>query len=186
MMDQDFPEELVLLETAIFEGLIGADTRTWPGRFSDALKPGTDLSLVWPRFAVWMLSSDDLGLPRHADQAGKLAIGQVVALHQRTIDADNPAPSEWWAARVAASLAARSATSSDASAAAAWAASSVAQSSVLSAVSWAILSAAQSLLLSAAQSDEWFSLRSAARAAAYVKMADRPLALMAKAPIAID
>ena len=185
------PEVLAWLEDTIFEGLPMVEARRWPGRFLAAPEPGADLSLVWPRFAVWMLSSDDLGLPKNAKPAGKLAIAQVVALHLRTINGDNPSPLEWSAASSAAWCAGSSADDPfgcsasglafiSATELAACSPPELAAWSAASPTVWRVTSSAE---WSAASSAEWSSSKTASRLAAYVKMADRLIALMAEAPI---
>lgn len=55
------PEVLAYLEDGIFEGLPEDDARKWPLRFANAIPEGKDLSLVWPKFAVWMLLDPEIG-----------------------------------------------------------------------------------------------------------------------------
>lgn len=56
-----FPEELMHLEDAIFEGLAngGGDHLAFPAAFLAAVRPGADLSLVWPRFTLWLLTDTE-------------------------------------------------------------------------------------------------------------------------------
>ena len=189
------PEVLAWLEDAIFEGMPVVASRRWPGRFLAAPKPGADLSLVWPRFVVWMLKSDDLGLLRIAGRAGKSSIAQVVALHLRTIQGDHPSPEEWSAAVLAAESAEGSAKGSAEGSASRLAALSAGLSAAVSAPTsssrmdgWrAARHAAGSAARSAAWGNsvlpEWSAAVTTAVSAAYLKMADRLVALMAEAPI---
>lgn len=55
------PREVAQLKDGIFEGLFyGA--QEWPERFLEAIKPGADLTRVWPTFARWMLLDPDYGV----------------------------------------------------------------------------------------------------------------------------
>ena len=67
------PQMLAQLEDRIFEGLPTADAMRWPMRFSAAITPGADLSLVGWKFLHWLLTQ---GLPRVKDSAVKAAIAQ--------------------------------------------------------------------------------------------------------------
>ena len=102
------PETLAHLEDAIHEGLPLADALDWPGRFLRAPRLGADLSLVWPRYAVWLLT----------EEAPSPSGALVAALHKRRIDGAEPAIREW----TEAARAARAAwwAGSAGSAAAAW------------------------------------------------------------------
>lgn len=90
------PEHLAYLEDRIFEGLPEKDAQQWPERFSKAIAPGADLSMVWSRFAVWLL----LDVKQYANPAGKAAIDGVVALFDRRLEGNEPSSGEWaaWAA----------------------------------------------------------------------------------------
>ena len=105
------PEVLAYLEDAIFEGLPKSDANAWPELFLDAIPVGADLSLVWPRFAIWLLSVELAEWTSPESRA-------VVALYERRIAGDEPTGLEW------SSAASDARDASDASAArAAWAAS---------------------------------------------------------------
>lgn len=68
------PVEIAHLEDQIFEGLKNGAAKAWPERFLKAIKPRADLSLVWPRFAVRLLSDETWGMTVLAkDNAGCLA-----------------------------------------------------------------------------------------------------------------
>ena len=56
------PEQLAYLEDAIFEALPSSQAMEWPRRFAKAIPDGADLSLVWPRFAVWLLVDPENGV----------------------------------------------------------------------------------------------------------------------------
>src|SRR3990167_8245677 len=74
------PRYLAQIEDAIFEGLPKAEAMLWPEQFLGAIKPGADLSLVFPRFMAWMLSDPNDGVIHFADERGKKAIRGVVDL----------------------------------------------------------------------------------------------------------
>ena len=176
----DVPDELVRLEAAIYESLPAAEARALRSRFWDALNPAADFSLIWHRFAVWLLSSDDLGLPRIAGRGGKLALAKVVVLHLRVIDGDYPSPEEWFAAEAAARSAAMSAE---------WPAARSADLVAIMSAEWmtcdsfakeAVRSAARAVARAGTDSDQWLVVGSAS----YLRMADRLLALMAEASLA--
>jgi hypothetical protein len=60
------PQVLARLEDRIFEGLPNAVAKDWPLRFMAAIRPGAELSKVWPQFAAWLLVDDAHGVIRFA------------------------------------------------------------------------------------------------------------------------
>jgi len=56
------PEELLRLADGLFEALPEAECRRWPGRFADAMAPGSDLGGVWAQFLQWLLFDPRWGL----------------------------------------------------------------------------------------------------------------------------
>ena len=50
------PRELARLEDQIFERLDNGASKAWPEAFLQAPRVGADLSMVWPSFALWLLS----------------------------------------------------------------------------------------------------------------------------------
>jgi hypothetical protein len=54
------PVMLVHLEDTIFEGLPNGKAQKWPIQFSQAIKPGADLSRVCWKFLHWLLMDSDL------------------------------------------------------------------------------------------------------------------------------
>jgi len=117
------PEVLAHLEDAIFEGLPNGDAKAWPERFLSAIKPGADLSLVWPRFALWLLVDPADGVIKYAGEYRDVdkAIRRVGDLYREWTEGRKPDKAAWAAARAAARDAARAAAG-DAARAAAWAA----------------------------------------------------------------
>lgn len=86
------PVEVAHLEDLIFEDIPTADAMLWPDRFLTAIPVGSDLSMVWPMFAVWLLTKECPSV------VGKLVAG----LYQRRIDGDEPSAEEWRNAQEAA------------------------------------------------------------------------------------
>ena len=88
------PVEIVYLKDAIFEGLAKNfnDDRYlyFPGEFIECIKVGADLSLVAPRFILWLLDGDDSPIPRkyRNHKLVKGAIDMVAALHREWIKTD--------------------------------------------------------------------------------------------------
>ena len=89
------PVELAHLEDRLFEGLPPELARKWPERFASAIRPGADLSMVWPRFAHWMLVDAEAGVIRFAktDETAA-AIRGVAALYERWIGGEKPGREE--------------------------------------------------------------------------------------------
>jgi hypothetical protein len=120
------PQTIAYLEDRIFEGLSNGKAKEFPVKFLKAIKPGADLSLVTPKFMVWMLKEQEgyAGPKAFPDVLGVLR--QVAALWQRVIDGDEVKKNEWSAAAGSAESAARAAAESAAVSAwsAAWSAES--------------------------------------------------------------
>ena len=72
------PRIIARLEDGIFENLPNDLAKTWPRRFLEAIPVGADLSMVWPRFAVWLLLDKKYGVIQFAKtDAQKKAIKDV-------------------------------------------------------------------------------------------------------------
>ena len=85
------PEDINNLAISIFwHGSGGAKSREWESRVKKAATG--NLSLVWPRFAVWLL---DVELKKSRAPVIRLVLG----LHKRAIDGGTVSNSEWDAAR---------------------------------------------------------------------------------------
>ena len=50
------PRILARLEDLMFEELENGHSKEWPLRFTRAIRPGANLTMVWPRFALWLLT----------------------------------------------------------------------------------------------------------------------------------
>jgi hypothetical protein len=108
-----FPETLARLADAIHEGLPKAECvpsnlakPSWIQRFTSAAKPGADLSLVWPKFAVWTLLDEKHGVKRFTKgyPEAEAVIDRVAALWQLVIAGESVESlrSEFYAADAAA------------------------------------------------------------------------------------
>src|SRR5271165_1429994 len=85
------PRILARLEDGIFEDLPMDRAQSWPEEFLSVIPVGADLSLVWPKFAIWMLSDEVWGVRKYAHSDGsRAAIDFVVALYHRKIAGDCP------------------------------------------------------------------------------------------------
>jgi hypothetical protein len=106
------PQELARLEDRIFEGLPVDAAMKWPAQFLSVITPGADLTMVWPRFSLWLLETE----------LGKYPTSEpATALYRRWIAGNKPGVEEWRSAADAAD-AADAAAADDADAYAAYAA----------------------------------------------------------------
>ena len=102
------------MEDWLFERLPVAYAMAWPERVLTAIHVGSDLSRVWPEFAIWMLTDPEHGVSQYAVDGGtRASIAGVADLYRRT---DDVSQDEWAAAREAAWV-----TSARAARVAAWA-----------------------------------------------------------------
>ena len=110
------PQLLAKLQDRLFEGMPKADAMEWPLQFWEAIEVGADLTMVWPRFAHWMLNDPNDGVIRFAKTENvRNAILAVTALFERWIGGDKPSLNEWRdaAAAYAAAYAADAAAAAD-------------------------------------------------------------------------
>jgi hypothetical protein len=121
------PRILARLEDGIFEALPNGSAMLWPEQFLSAIEPGADLSMVWPRFAVWMLVDKEWGVLQFAKtDKSKKAIQDVAAAYQSVVDGNKTKP-DWATVRSAADAADAADAAADAAyAAAAYAAAAYA------------------------------------------------------------
>jgi hypothetical protein len=82
------PMILAKLEDNIFESLANSRSKLWPEQFLVAPRVGADLSLVWPKFAIWLLVDPDFGVIqfRNKWKNSKKAIQDVADAYQRIVD----------------------------------------------------------------------------------------------------
>ena len=158
------PETLARLEDAIFESLPNDEALAWPEAFLDAPEVGADLSMVWPRFALWLLSDSKHGVIRFAGERKGVAdaISGVAALYARWVETGEKPSADEFEAAAAAAEAAEAAWPAAAAWAAAWAATE-AQAAWAAEAAWAAAQAA------------W--------AAAWKAMAANLLGLLREAPV---
>jgi len=133
------PEQILHLIDVTFERL-PANWLDWPTRVMSAIPVGADLSLAWPRMAIWILADPVHGARQHAIGAGVTVIDAVVALYSLVLVGDMPTPDEWHAAASAADAASVAADAADAASVAASAAAWAAAWAAASATFWATLS----------------------------------------------
>ncbi|MDP9166647.1 MAG: hypothetical protein M3O32_11405, partial [Actinomycetota bacterium] len=92
------PENIAWLIDAIFEALPVAEAKAWPVRIMTAIPEGTDLTGVWDRWSLWMLT----GLIDRAPAGTEMgSVVTVRGLFARAVAGDEPDPQEWTAARSA-------------------------------------------------------------------------------------
>ena len=81
------PRVLAKLEDGIFEGMSNGLSKVWPEQFLLCIPVGADLSGVWPRFAVWLLTDDKFGVIQFAKSAkSKKAIRDVSDAYKSIVD----------------------------------------------------------------------------------------------------
>jgi hypothetical protein len=140
------------LEDRIFEGLPNREAMAWPERFF-ATAYGRDLSMTWPKFALWLLS--DVLPPQPV-------VAVVADLYREWCAGTKPSVERWRAAREAAIAAADAATPADADAAnAARAAAATYGANAAAAATYAVY---------------------AVQSSCYVRMADKLIQIIASSP----
>jgi hypothetical protein len=175
------PRILARLEDRLFEGMANGKASTWPSAFLDAIRVGADLSLVWPRFAIWLLVEKRTGVIRYAKtDAQRAAIQRVAALYGKVVKGDLVAVSDWRAAAAAAdAYAAAYAAAADAAAYAAAAAAAYADAAANAtdaAAAYAAAYAADAAAYAAAAN-------ATGRQRSYERMARKLLTLLKTAPV---
>jgi len=112
------PRVIARLEDRIFEGLDVKEAKKFPAQFAAAIKPGADLSLVWPKFAVWLLVDKKDGVLQYAKSDKSIkAITRVAELYSKVIAGEQVEIQTWEDARSDAADAADAAAAADAYAA---------------------------------------------------------------------
>ncbi len=129
------PRAIARLEDGLFESLPVELAMEWPQRFLAAIRPGADLSMVLPRFFLWLLVDPTDGVLQFAkSDKSKIAISAVAALYVRRIAGDEPKLNEWKTAAEAAAWVA---------VAAAWVAVAAAEAAVAAGISRSMTRAKQ-------------------------------------------
>src|SRR5271165_4723836 len=177
------PRTLARLEDGIFEGLPMDRAQSWPEEFLSVIQVGADLSLVWPHFAIWLMSDEMWGVRQYSKsyQLGWSENG-VVDLYNRKIIGDTPHRGEWKAAASSVyevSASAYAVDSSEATESADYADSAYAYAAYAGYAPDAetyVYKAAEAAIFAAAS-------HPAARNQARIAQADKLLELMAAAPV---
>jgi len=152
------PKILARLEDVIFENLPNKNAQVWPIDFLSAIEPGSDLSMVWPKFALWLLIDPEFGVVKFAKtERTRELINKGTAIYKEKINGENIGISRWTAA------------DADADAAYAYAAA---------------YAAAYAYAASASDADAAYSAAAAASAAASASAADADAAYSAAAAAA--
>ena len=155
-------EEIAYLQDAIYEG-IGKTDKPEALRFTekiiDTIQPGADLSMVWPRFALQLLSASDSPIYESLQQNSVKDAAYVVASLFRdwVTTGTKPTKDLWDAARADAAAACL---------ADAWSAARAAAGAAAGAASWAAWSAARAAAGDAAGAASWAAGAAAAAARA--------------------
>lgn len=87
------PKILAELQDLIHEGLSDESFPTWPERFMEAVPTETDLSLVFPKFAWWLVVD---GMLEHAQKRTMWDIGNAAGLMATAGIWKTPVPKEEW------------------------------------------------------------------------------------------
>jgi hypothetical protein len=84
------PAVLAQLEDAIFENLPVEGCQSWPRQFLQAPAVGADLSVVWPRFALFLLEDSEFGLLAMPNLGTKTRtiVEQAANLYRRWVATD--------------------------------------------------------------------------------------------------
>tara|TARA_R110000782_G_scaffold251407_1_gene338969 strand:+ start:69 stop:836 length:768 start_codon:yes stop_codon:yes gene_type:complete len=85
------PEALAEIEDGIFEGLGVEDSKLWPIEFTKAVPINTDLSMVVPKFIIWMLGD----IKKHASVKNRRVIQTAIDFYLRVVNGDYVEEIEW-------------------------------------------------------------------------------------------
>jgi hypothetical protein len=188
------PMMLARLEDSIFEGLSVNDSKAWPEDFLNAIPVGADLSMIWPRFALYLIIDKKEGVIRFAKRSDvKKALREVASLFQEWISTGiKPSDTKWreaaqkarTARSAAAAWAAEAAEAAEAAAAeaeAAWAAE--AEAAWAAAEAEAAWAAEAEAAWAAAEAEARWAARKNAREQTRALQAKKLLQLLAEAPV---
>jgi hypothetical protein len=84
------PQVLARLFDAIHEGLDADETPAFLQAVRDTIKPNMDLSMVWPKLALWLLAGEDNPHRLNQHESVKDAINQVADVYRKWIESGNP------------------------------------------------------------------------------------------------
>lgn len=89
----DIPATLFRLALHILKRVPNDQVENWPVQFIEAIKPGIDLSTVWPKFTIWMLTDKTHGVTQYAEtEEQRKNIQHVADLYASSEDL----PAEEW------------------------------------------------------------------------------------------
>ncbi len=126
---------LARLQDRIFEGLPKADALKFPEAYLSAMHPGADLSMVWPRFAVRMLTRCSTRCA--ANIACRKSVEKVIALYTDSWPPSDATAAAWRSAAAADDATAwRSVSAAYAADAAAWRSDAAAAAYAADAAAW--------------------------------------------------
>ena len=94
------PTVLARLEDSIFEGLPNHLSKMWPLEFLEAIEVGADLSWIWPKFVIWLMTDKEHGVIRFAKTEEEKKIIHKVSDSYR--DFKNTTAEQWYELRIAA------------------------------------------------------------------------------------
>lgn len=89
------PTLLANIEEAIFKNLPPSEAAAWPERFLQAASVGADLSRVWLRLAIWILSDPECGTMKHCGEEGREATEGLLRLFETELSGKKVAKSRW-------------------------------------------------------------------------------------------
>lgn len=93
--------EITYLQNCIYEGLKTPDFKDWPELFSSSIKEHSDLSMIWPKFAIELLSNDEFGALKYVKdntfQEQSTAINNVLELFSEWVTSGNEPSRHRWA-----------------------------------------------------------------------------------------
>jgi hypothetical protein len=175
-MKTQLPAILDRLVIGIARGLQPSEASEFPVQALAAVKPGADLSKVWPRFAVWLLVGDATGgIKKLATPQGQKAIQRVADLFNRELAGEAISHGVWLEARREAA---------DAAAYAAYAAADAADAAAYAAYAAAAADAADAADAAADAADADAAADAAdARRLARQQQRDKLLELLTGAPV---
>jgi hypothetical protein len=180
------PIILASLEDGIFESLENGRSKAWPEQFLSAAAVGSDLSLVWPKFAIWLLTDPEFGVLQYAStKKSKKAINGVADAYGLVVSGSKEKV-DWSALRASAAAAyAAYAASADAAAYAAYAAAYAAYAAADAAAAAAYAAAAYAAADAAAAyaAADAAAARISRREAVREAQAKKLLELMSEAPV---
>ena len=181
------PRILWRLEDRIFEGLTKEEARLFPLKFAESIPVGADLSLVWPQFAVWILTDKKYGVIQYAKtEERKEIIKKVANLYTQVINGTpieslnkefKAAAADAASAAYAADSAYAAASAADAAASAAYAADAAAYSAADAAAASAAY-AAYAAAYAASAAYAAYAAASAARTTFYATCAKKLIELI--------